>query len=175
MSKRFITAGVSMLAAGALVLSAAPAANAAPALTSPAAAAATPTDATLDERAAGLTALLDEISSIPDEVLLAGDAATTAWIAENADAPGGDTAVARANVLGCTGAIAAALAGVAFPAAKLLKVKKLADELGGVKKAVDLLWGASFNYEKVQAAGGALAALAAELVGITSIKEQCFS
>jgi len=47
--------------------------------------------------------------------------------------------------------------------------------LGGVAKAVQIFWGASFSYEKLQAVGGAALALAGELIGITSIKEECFS
>jgi len=38
-----------------------------------------------------------------------------------------------------------------------------------------ILWGASFNYEKVQAMGGARAALGAELFGIAIVEDQCFS
>lgn len=178
MQRRTIASGIGMLTAAALIFSAAPAATAAPAAPPAApvvASAAGASTQTPEQRAEGLTTLLEQVTAIPDDVLQAGDEATQAWIDENLVAAGDDgTVVAKASVLGCAGSIAVALAGVAFPAAKLLKIKKLADELGGVKKAVDLLWGASFNYEKVQAAGGALASLGAELIGIASIKEQCF-
>ncbi|MFJ6533287.1 hypothetical protein [Microbacterium sp. NPDC091662] len=117
---------------------------------------------------------MSKVTSIPDDVLLAGDEATATWIQANL-APSGGSLTARADVFGCIGAITLAIAGVAFPAAKILKIKKLADELGGVAKAVQLLWGASFNFEKVQAAGGALAALGAELIGISEIKAKCFT
>ncbi|WP_146081684.1 hypothetical protein [Clavibacter michiganensis] len=63
----------------------------------------------------------------------------------------------------------------AIPAAKILRVKRLIDELGGVARAVQILWGASFSYEKLQVVGGAALALAGELLGITSIRTECFS
>ncbi|WP_051427275.1 hypothetical protein [Arthrobacter sp. H20] len=68
-----------------------------------------------------------------------------------------------------------AIAGVALPAAKFLTIKKLANELCGVSEAVKLMWGASFQYEKMQTAGGALAALGAELLGIAAIQQECFN
>ncbi|WP_155850335.1 hypothetical protein [Arthrobacter sp. Br18] len=120
----------------------------------------------------GMTLLL----SIPDSVLEQGDDATRTWLAERnaAGESGGETVQPMANVFSCAGAIAVAIAGVALPAAKILKIKKLANELGGVSEAVQLLWGASFKYEKMQAAGGALAALGAELLGIAAIQNECF-
>ncbi|MDJ0336642.1 hypothetical protein [Cryobacterium sp. PH31-O1] len=102
--------------------------------------------------------------------------ATVAWF--NANALTGTNAgqlSAKISIFGCAAAISVAIAGVAFPVAKILKIKKLLGNVGGVTKAVKLLWGASFNYEKVQAVGGAFAALGAELFGITSIRDQCFN
>ncbi|MBF4607720.1 hypothetical protein [Curtobacterium sp. VKM Ac-1393] len=60
-------------------------------------------------------------------------------------------------------------------AAKILKIKRLIDSLGGVTKAVRLFRGASFKWEKIQAIGGAAAALGAELLGIAAVKQKCFS
>ncbi|SBN64709.1 hypothetical protein GA0004736_3673 [Curtobacterium sp. 9128] len=54
-------------------------------------------------------------------------------------------------------------------------IKKLFDGLGGVAKAVQLFWGASFKWEKIQALVGAAAALGAELLGIAAVKQRCFS
>ncbi|PPB48686.1 hypothetical protein C4K88_13265 [Arthrobacter pityocampae] len=117
--------------------------------------------------------------SIPDSVLLEGDAALQQWTAQNPPAgpvtgSPSDQASTDANVFLCTGAIAAAIAGVALPASKILKIKKLMNELGGVSEAVKLMWGASFSYEKMAVAGGAFASLAAELVGIAGIQQECF-
>ncbi|MDO4665358.1 MAG: hypothetical protein Q4A71_03990 [Actinomycetaceae bacterium] len=38
-----------------------------------------------------------------------------------------------------------------------------------------IMWRASFKIEKMKATGGALAELGAELLGITGVKDQCFS
>lgn len=81
----------------------------------------------------------------------------------------------RASVGGCVAAIAAVIASTAFPAAKILKIKKLIKSLGGVVEAVKIIAGASFSYEKLHALGGAASALAAELLGIDGIKKQCFA
>lgn len=182
MNKKICTIGLSSLTALALAIGGASAASAAPAQAAATAsqAASSPLAATGgatvsdEQKAADLTAFLEEITSVPDSVLAQGDEATVAWIEANTDVDTSGSTTRDASIPGCIGSIAVAIAGVAFPAAKILKIKKLADELGGVAKAVELLWGASFNYEKVQAAGGALASLGAELIGIASIKEQCF-
>lgn len=73
------------------------------------------------------------------------------------------------------GAIGVAIGGALVPAAKILKIKKLVAQLGGIKKAVEIFWGASFAWEKIQAIGGPIAALGAELLGITAVRAQCFS
>jgi len=165
--------GIALALGGAGVAQAAPAAavaQAAPAAVQEAA----PTEAQLAEMEEALAV----IDRIPDSVLQAGDAATQQWLAENAPAPatgGAGEVTTQANVLGCGAAIATVIASTAFPAAKILKAKALIKELGGVAEAAKILWGASFSYEKVQALGGAAAALAGELIGITQIKEQCFS
>ncbi|MDK8799382.1 hypothetical protein [Corynebacterium coyleae] len=116
---------------------------------------------------------LKTIMSIPDEVLLQGDAATQTWVQQNlvTGTPGVTT---YASVLGCTGAITGMIAGNLVGAAKLLKIKRYIKELGGVAEAVRVMWGASFSYEKLQALGGAVGALAAELVGIAGVQEKCF-
>lgn len=132
-----------------------------------------PTD---EQRAEDLTEALESIVEIPDDVLVQGDAAVQEWRSEsNADAGDPNAQLApQASILACTGAIATVIASTAFPAAKILKIKKLVKGLGGVKEAVQVMWGASFSYEKMQALGGAAAALAGELIGITAVKKGCF-
>jgi hypothetical protein len=128
--------------------------------------------ADLGLRSAELESALGLLAEIPDEVLIAGDAALAAWM--NATHP--ELAkTARADVVGCVGAIAILIASTAFPAAKILKIKSLIGALGGVTKAVQLFWGASFKWEKIRALGGAAAALGAELLGISAVKQKCFS
>lgn len=130
------------------------------------------------EHAKDLQAGLELLDSIPDDVLRTGDAGTAAWFREHAgsadDAERGWETM-QASFLGCAAAIAMVIASTAIPAAKILRVKRLIDELGGVARAVQILWGASFYYEKLQVVGGAALALAGELLGITSIRTECFS
>ena len=123
-------------------------------------------------QAADLEQGLELISEIPDSVLLAGDAAVQSWMTGNHPEL---IQGARADIVGCAGAIAWLIASTAIPAAKILKIKKLIDGLGGVAKAVQLFWGASFKWEKIQALGGAAAALGAELLGIAAVQQKCFS
>ncbi|PLS28272.1 hypothetical protein CGZ88_0434 [Bifidobacterium anseris] len=115
-----------------------------------------------------LRRLLDHYESIPDIVLEQGDVALQAW--KEAHPQEG-----RAGFWGCAAAVAGVIATTAFPAAKILKIKKLIKALGGVRSAIKIMAGASFNYEKLKALGGAAAALAAELTGIGSVKSQCFA
>jgi hypothetical protein len=129
------------------------------------------TQAQLDDMEAALSLL----ERIPDSVLHAGDEATQQWVGDNAPTASGDGVALRASVLGCAAAIATVVASTAFPAAKILKAKALIKQLGGVTEAAKIMWGASFSFEKMKALGGASAALAGELIGITQIKEQCFS
>lgn len=117
----------------------------------------------------GGLALIDEI---PDYVLLSGDVALQGWVATNHPEMLRGT---RADIVGCAGAIAWLIASTAIPAAKILKIKRLIETLGGVSKAVRIFWGASFSHEKLKALGGVAGALAAELLGITSVQQKCFS
>lgn len=114
-------------------------------------------------------ALIDEI---PEAVLVAGDTAVQEWL--RANRPELLTS-SRADIVGCAGAIAWLIASTAIPTAKILKIKRLINSLGGVSSAVRLFWGASFKWEKIQALGGAAAALGAELLGIAAVKQKCFS
>lgn len=119
--------------------------------------------------------LLEAASKIPDEVLAQGDSATQKWVSQNLlQNSASNTGGARtASFLGCSGAILATIGSTAIPAAKILRIKRYMEALGGTWEAIRILWGASFSYEKLQALGGTAAALGAELLGITAIKNAC--
>ncbi|MGL6234428.1 MAG: hypothetical protein ACRC20_03705 [Segniliparus sp.] len=76
----------------------------------------------------------------------------------------------------CAGAIIFAIGSAVIPAAKILKIKKLIEGLGGVRKAVDLLFVAGTSEEKAAALGEAgelVKNLGMELLGITAVKVAC--
>ena len=76
--------------------------------------------------------------------------------------------------MGCAGAIGFLIAGNIVGAAKLLRIKRKINVLGGVAEAVQVMKGVTFSYEKMKVAGGGLGSLAAELIGIADVKEECF-
>lgn len=78
------------------------------------------------------------------------------------------------KVTKCVASIVQLLATTAVPAAKLLKIKKLIEGLGGAKQAVELMLKATTRAEKLKVGGDALVQLAAELMGINMVKSNCF-
>ncbi|KAK5652653.1 hypothetical protein OQA88_10247 [Cercophora sp. LCS_1] len=143
-----------------------------------------------------LIQLFSEISSIPDKILLEGDEVLHRYfIAAGMRAPNADLsklitdtdAVAASSdeeglkprasiwqILKCVGAIVQLLVSTAIPAAKILRIKKYIEQLGGVRRAVELLLGATTREEKLRAGGQALLALAGEILGISSVQTHCF-
>ncbi|MCS4536344.1 hypothetical protein [Corynebacterium sp. HS2168-gen11] len=91
------------------------------------------------------------------------------WIKEH------QTISVRSSIPGCTAAPPLFLETNLVGASKILKIKRLIRDLGGVKHTVQLMWGASFSYEKMHEAGAALATLVGEFFGITSIRNECFN
>lgn len=77
------------------------------------------------------------------------------------------------EVTKCVAAIAQVIGTTAIPAAKLLRIKKYIQELGGIKDTVKLLLGATSKAEKLKAGGEALVLLSSELLGITLIQKNC--
>lgn len=122
-----------------------------------------------DERADGLYKLLNYLVSIPDEVLEQGEEALAQWMSEH------PLRVPCASVVGCTGALLWFLGSNMVGYAKVLKIKQYVAALGGVTKAVRIMWGASFEMEKIQALGGAVVGLAAEISGVRKVRDECFN
>lgn len=129
-------------------------------------------DPKLKGKAEEMEKTLNVINSIPDDVLAKGDKATQEWLEKD---PKAQELTEEASVWGCTKAIGALLITSLVPAGKLLKLKRYIKELGGVKEAVKAMWGAGFSYEKMIHSGNTLGMLAAELVGISQVRDQCFN
>jgi hypothetical protein len=151
-----------------------------------------------------LDRLLAEIDEIPDDVLEKGDEALHKWLVDHGQRSGDEKLkrdtdeepdvdadvdtdnlsiiergelVARVSwwkVTKCVAAIVKLLATTAVPAAKLLRIKKYIKALGGAKKAVKLLLSNTSKAQKLKAGGKVLVALAKELLGISSVKDNCF-
>ncbi|MEW6926548.1 hypothetical protein QEV13_06920 [Trueperella pyogenes] len=123
----------------------------------------------LARTARAMELLLGYYDSIPNDILAQGEEAVKAW-QEDHPIP-----MVRASFWGCLGSVAWAIGSNVVSVAKIAKIKKYMQALGGVKEAVRLMWGASFKLEKMKAAGGALAGLGAEILGIKGVKDQCLS
>ncbi|MEV2910802.1 hypothetical protein [Paenibacillus larvae] len=119
--------------------------------------------------------LLEQIESIPDEIINTNDAnQINAYLKEkNIDFTVKSDRVKR-GWRGCSLAIAGAIVTTAIPIAKLAKIKSLVNALGGVKEAAKIIWGATTKGEKWKALGEAGKDLVAELAGITAVKTACF-
>lgn len=77
------------------------------------------------------------------------------------------------HVTKCAAAIVVAVASLAIPVSKVLKLKAFVGAVGGVKTAATLLVGATSRAEKARVIGGALAAGAVEVLSIDAIITNC--
>lgn len=135
------------------------------------------------------------IDSIPNDILEKGDDEVNKWLVENdyrstsaeltEDVDASVTLSTRTDigeldargfwdVTKCVGSILWAIGSTAIPIAKIARIKKYIEALGGVKNAVKLMLGATSKAEKLKAGGQALVNLASELLGIASVKANCF-
>lgn len=109
------------------------------------------------------------VMSIPDSVLAQGDLATQAWLqAHYGHLP-------QADFWGCAWALGQLIVSTAIPAAKLLKLKKAIQALGGVQNAVRLLAQHGFNANSLKRLGGAAYELVEIILDIKDVREKCFA
>lgn len=78
------------------------------------------------------------------------------------------------KVVGCAAAITWLIGSNLLAVAKLIKIKKYIQALGGVKAPARLVVGATTWEERMRVGGSALVGLAAELVGVAGVKSACF-
>lgn len=140
-----------------------------------------------DDHAKALENLLSGLFAIPDNVVADGDEAVNTWLIDNgyrakgAKIPPNYVARDEPNILvrsfwsvtKCVASILAVIGSTLIPVAKIARIKKLIGELGGVKKAVELMLKASTNEERLKIGGQALVLLAGEILGISAIKSNC--
>lgn len=113
------------------------------------------------------------IIAIPSAVLDAGDNSTTTWLTEN----GYRSRIHPASwwqQAKCALAILAFIGTNLVSAAKLLRIKKYIEALGGASEAAALLLKCTTWAERLELGGTALVNLAAELFGVDLIKNACF-
>ncbi|RUP93434.1 hypothetical protein [Corynebacterium pseudodiphtheriticum] len=132
----------------------------------------------LDMQAAELEEAFAFVDSIPTEIVETYTDKQLATYLHNLNLqPGIST---RANVLGCSAAITTAIAGAAFPAFKIAKIVRIIKKLGGPRATAEKIKqsGGLIKITKERAdedtVTGMLASLAAELSGISGIRENCF-
>lgn len=133
------------------------------------------------------------INEIPDEVLQKGDDETHKWLVKHGYRGGPKPPLPRRDlvsksrldgaqelatrgffdVIRCVGAITAFIASNAIGAAKIIRIKKYIEALGGVRESAKLLLKASNNAERLKEGGEALALLAGELLGVPLISNNC--
>ncbi|MFJ9625651.1 hypothetical protein [Streptomyces sp. NPDC101181] len=146
-----------------------------------------PVGATADDEALALAfeEALRIIDAIPEKVLAEGEEATVRWL----EAHGRSTAAADGtpvlyafNLGGCARGIALAVGSNIFAIAKVYKVKKAIDKLGGVNKVIKKIQskkkkGKTFKngiMEVFEEAGGGIGAIAAEILGIDGVVKNCW-
>jgi hypothetical protein len=137
------------------------------------------------------------IMTIPVSVLKAGDNATTTWLdshsynnTQDVKPDGVEIPDSWWQAATCTLAIATVMGSDLIAAAKIIKIRKYIEELGGVAEAVELLLKCSTWYvrslrppspcahttdraERLQVGGAALVNLVAEILGIDIIRYAC--
>ncbi|MBS5748353.1 MULTISPECIES: hypothetical protein [Actinotignum] len=118
-----------------------------------------------------LTDGLNLIMSIPDEVILQGSPAITAWVEKNYP---GYLYNAKSSFWSCTFAITKTIASTLVAPAKIMKLKKAIDAAGGVRKVVSTISKHGFSLEAMETLGGAMKAVIDELTGFADIKRGCF-
>ncbi|KAL8847460.1 MAG: hypothetical protein Q9221_007502 [Calogaya cf. arnoldii] len=125
------------------------------------------------------------IQDIPEAVLFKGDDATNKWLADHGHpaTEKRDVAISTRDselqdrgaweVAKCVGAIAAFIGSNAIGAAKILRVKKYIEALGGIRRSAELLLKASTNEERLREGGQFLALLAGEILGTSMVSNNC--
>lgn len=136
---------------------------------------------------------LTRINAVPDSVIVQGDAAVSGYLQAKSStanstqrASGGVQPMFGIgdawHIAKCAAAITVAIGGVAVPVAKVLKIKKLIKEVGGVKslasKIIDVAKGSGSLGKRIKSVfkefGTGVVGLAAEVLGIDAIASNCF-
>ncbi|MEU3947236.1 hypothetical protein [Streptomyces sp. NPDC029526] len=138
---------------------------------------------TEDEVLTGIEEALTVLTDIPDEVLAQGDEATVRYLQKRMPAEtGGGIQVMKFSAAGCARGILLAIGSNIFAAAKIYKMKKAIDKLGGIKKVVAKIRskkkaGKTFKKgitEVFEEAGAGIGGMAAGILGVDGVIKHCW-
>ncbi|WP_411124187.1 hypothetical protein [Streptomyces sp. x-19] len=129
--------------------------------------------------------ILRIIDEIPESVLAQGQEATVKWLEEHAGIKAVEATgpvLYAFNLAGCSRGILLAVGSNIFAIAKVYKVKKAIDKLGGINKVITKIRskkkaGKTFKkgiMEVFEEAGGGLGGIAAEILGIDGVVKNCW-
>ncbi|MFD9910555.1 hypothetical protein [Streptomyces sp. NPDC059063] len=138
---------------------------------------------TEDEVLVGVEELFTTISEIPDSVLAQGEEATQAWLEKKvAGTDAGGAVLYAFSMGGCAKGILQAIGSNIFAVAKIYKMKKAIDKLGGIKKVINKIRdkkkkGKTFKKgitEVFEEAGAGLGAIAIGMLGVDGVIKNCW-
>ncbi|MFK8906843.1 hypothetical protein [Streptomyces sp. YS-3] len=200
-SWRIHTTVISAVVAGAVAITSVGTANAAPALESGKSKALTAQNTPLatarlsleddqleqlgseDEILAAIENAFTVIDAIPDEVLEKGQEATQQWLQKELAASGDEDAATRKfSATKCGSGILQAIGSNIFAVAKIYKMKKAIDKLGGIKKIVNQIRsakkkGKTFKQgiqDIFEEAGAGMGSIALGLLGVDGVIKNCW-
>lgn len=136
-----------------------------------------------DTNLVALENALRVIDSIPKDVSAQGDQASMEWLQHNYGAPpSGGASPYAFNWAKCSAGIAVAIGSNTIAVVKVLKIKRAIDKLGGVGKIIAKLQekqkqGKKFKaalFEAFEESGAGMGALAAEILGIDGVINNCW-
>ncbi|MEV7191414.1 hypothetical protein AB0N81_06350 [Streptomyces sp. NPDC093510] len=136
-----------------------------------------------DEVLAGIEKAFAVVDAIPDDVLEKGQEATQQWLQKELAAGGSEAAATRAfSAPKCAAGILQAIGSNIFAVAKIYKMKKAIDKLGGIKKIVNKIRsakkkGKTFKQgirDVFEEAGAGMGAIAIGFLGVDGVIKNCW-
>ncbi len=137
----------------------------------------------VEEDVAAVEKVLRVLDAIPEDVLERGDQATMEWIQSQYATPlTPDSSPYAFNLAKCSVGVAAAIGSNTIAVLKVIKIKRAIDKMGGVGKIIAKIQGKKKQGKKFKAAlfeafeeaGTGMGALAAEILGIDGVINNCW-
>lgn len=135
-----------------------------------------------DDAIAGLEEVLSTLVSIPDDVLEEGQEATAAWV-ERTQADQGGVSTRKFDAALCARGVLVAVGSNVFAVAKIWKLKKAIDKIGGVKKFVSKIQDQKKRGKKsfkkalmavLEEGGQGIVTIGMEIFGVSEVSKHCW-